>query len=172
MINHFEGYEKLTANRISLAYANQHGLSIYFNKIVGDSVLYIRSRDSGNLVDSNFEYMGDFFDKIDNSQVYGMFKGCAIVGWNEFLVISKDAPEFVKAHAEDMLQSMACGGVLDEEDYSQRQLDAAQDYWKGMGLDERVKLCQKTGTTPFTARHEELPAEHYEIFDELLQKVS
>lgn len=121
------------------------------------AVLLTRNRDSHDLEESNFETAlqllgyGD-----DNKDVQVERFGHWACGWWEALCVKIGTTSYTTAmEIQERLDNYP---VLDEEDFTRRELDHAQLLWRDwMGLKEKVEACQRSGISIFAARCEEMP---------------
>lgn len=139
---------------------------------VGDYVIYSRTRDSSILENSNYDLIlaelkaeADKYPDIDQP-VYDFRASHWAVGWVEYIIVEKDAPQSILDMAEDILRGLADYPVVSEEDYSEKQYDAVHEYWENCGLRERMEWCKDAGESIFSARHDDIPEQ---VFDELYQ---
>lgn len=84
-------------------------------------IVFVRTRDSDLLTDSNFEYLKKQLKDLDGVQVL-TFNHWGI-GWIEAIMIHEDAKESLEK-AEQFLTKYHNYPVFDEEDYYQREYDA------------------------------------------------
>jgi hypothetical protein len=59
--------------------------------------------------------------------------------------------------AQEIDLALANYPLLDEEDHSRREDEAACNYWDNMGMRERIRVCAKYRTSIFAARRDEIP---------------
>jgi len=78
----------------------------------------------------------------DEYWVYIWSASHCMVGWVEYMMVRADAPDEIKAAADDMLRRLKDYPILDEDDFSQREYDAVADYWQGMSLRDRLSAMQ------------------------------
>ena len=71
-------------------------------------------------------------------------------GWFEIILVHPSRESEVKA-IEDRLENYP---ILDEEDLSQRESDATDEYWQNMGMNERIERLSEQGESIFAARSE------------------
>ena len=77
-------------------------------------------------------------------------------GWFEIILVKPNSRAFwICDETERALEDYP---ILDEEDHSCRQWDAAVEAWEWMQLDDRVKACSRFGCSIFAARREEIPS--------------
>lgn len=99
-----------------------------------------RTRDSGILDQSNFactlkalEECGEDFE-VHRFSHWGP-------GWFEIIIAR---PGTVAANTLQSIEdSLADYPILDENDHSEREWNAAADYWKSMRVSDRVRLIQE-----------------------------
>lgn len=132
----------------------------------GDYMILSRHRDSYMLDESNWDIarsrLGcEPYDEGRDPETYpsrpasyDWRAGHWAVGWVEYLMVRRDAPESVLIAAADIVCDLENYPILDESDYSQRQFEAVQEYWRAAGFRERMELCKDNGASIFAARHE------------------
>lgn len=135
------------------------GIDSYRNFIGNDSEyqewygILGRSRDSGIIQLSNFEVgiklLGGESDDV-RIERYGHW-AC---GWIEGVYVRPGSR--AESIARQIDADLVNYPILDEEDYSRREYEAAADYWDSMTLDDRVELCRNCGVSIFAARCETL----------------
>ena len=93
-----------------------------------------RHRDSDVLEQSNFEVtkqrLAPWADTEINASDFAWTTAAAnhwAVGWVEHIYVHEDAPTELLAAAADIITQVADYPVLDEEDYSRREMEAAED---------------------------------------------
>lgn len=116
-------------------------------------VVIERNRDSNILDNCNFEevlkhFGGETPERVEVHR-FGHW-GC---GWFELLLVHPDLAE----KAAEVVCSLANYPVWDDEAYSLRQLEAAEDQWDSSGIRERLRLCQQAGISDLAARHAQCP---------------
>lgn len=84
--------------------------------------------------------------------VYAWTARCSMVGWIDYLMVRKDAPESVLRESADIVASLADYPVLDDEHYSESQLCAVESYWENASMRERIEHCKDAGVSIFAAR--------------------
>jgi hypothetical protein len=75
----------------------------------------------------------------------------------EWLGLHKDSPESLLQLADELLDKLADYPILNEESFSEKEWDAANETWASLPLQERVELCQKYHICIFAARHDCIP---------------
>lgn len=113
----------------------------------------IQTRDSGCLEQSNFnsalEILGG--EQVDRVEVHRF--GHWGPGWFEIILVSPELAEQVEG-IEARLEDYP---VLDEDDWSNREWEAAINWWNDCGLRERIRICDKYRVSIFAARRDEIP---------------
>lgn len=79
---------------------------------------------------------------------------CSLVGWIDYLMVRKDAPESILICAADIAASLADYPVLDDEHYYESKLRAVEDYWNSLSFRDRIDICGKSGESIYSARRE------------------
>ena len=114
----------------------------------------MRTRDSEVLTESNFhsalEIMGGESDTVEVHR-FGHWGP----GWFEIIIIHPSRA----SEGEKMEDALEDYPVLDEDDYCEREYEAACERWKWMGTRERMELCVKEGVSFLAARRDEPPSE-------------
>ncbi len=87
-------------------------------------------------------------------------------GWFEICIVTGASVETAQGIA-DRLENYP---VLNEEDFSQRETDSANQYWEQCSVKERVELCQRAGVSVFAARRDYVPTDDSGYLDELLRR--
>ena len=143
----------------------------------GDYVIYVRNRDSSILENSNYDRIFQDLQKLDEkhqtddteSFVYDFRAGHWAVGWVEYLLVSKDAPDEILQAAGETICALSDYPVYDETDYSDRQFNEICQYWENMSTSERIEYCADNDTSIFAARSDAIPDM---VFDGLSQSES
>jgi hypothetical protein len=114
-----------------------------------------RNRDSGILAESNFETAVSMLPE-DGHEVHSFNHwGC---GWFEIILIDPDNCEAMRI-AGEITSAIEVYPVLDEEDYSRREWEAAQEAWEYMALRDRIETATDAGLSMFAARRDDVPSE-------------
>lgn len=114
-----------------------------------------RNRDSGALAESNFScLLSSLGGESEHVEVHRF--GHWANGWFELVLVSPNAPEATLTTLAECSAALESYPVLNEEDYSDREDAAAQQWWVNMGMRERIRVCAKYNVSIFAAR-----AEHY-----------
>lgn len=100
----------------------------------GHACILGRNRDSDLLAESNWyaacrELGADPEHTDEEAPAYTWRAGHWAVGWVEYLMIRPDAPEETKRAAAALLERLSDYPVLDEEDLSEREFEAAHRFW-------------------------------------------
>lgn len=120
-----------------------HGKDNFMGEVIPDEfkILLSRNRDSDILTESNWnaalKMLGGESDnvRIDNF-------GSWACGWFEYLSIKENTPQF--AIAEKIEADLKKYPVLDENDFSERENEAANEIWKDCyNVQERIKYIRK-----------------------------
>lgn len=113
----------------------------------GDCVLYTRTRDSDSLTESNWDYMIAALSPVfiddgnpPRTRAYIWRASHWACGWIEYMMVPPDCDKLATANA--IAESLASHPVLDDDDYSQREYDAVQEYWQSLSVRERVEYCK------------------------------
>lgn len=100
-----------------------------------------RNRDSSCLDESNFdaalELLGGEGDKV---QVHRF--GHWACGWYELIVVHPD----LRTELESIEKRLDGYPVLNEDDFSEREYNEAQELWAGCNLSERLEYLKRYGT--------------------------
>ncbi len=115
-------------------------------------VLLGRNRDSGTLAESNWHNaLKQLGGESDVVQVHRF--GHWACGWFELILVDSKDEDKVRI-AEEIEGCLEEYCVLDDEDYSARQWEAASHSWEHTDIAERVRVCQKYRISVFAARHD------------------
>ena len=127
-----------------------------------------RTRDSGPLADSNFERTAAALqaanDPEDSYEVHRF--GHWGPGWFEIIIVRPDSK--AAQEAAEIACALSDYPVLDEEDFSRREWEAAQETWSYMGLRDRVEAFHRASkydrerANVFSVRAEEMPSWAFE----------
>jgi hypothetical protein len=114
-----------------------------------------QSRDSDCLERSNFAVMLSELGGESDTVIVVRERHWA-VGWVEWIAIH-ETDTAALAVADAACERLANYPVLDEEDYSEREWNAACEVWEQSSLRDRIKYCGRAGISIFAARRAELP---------------
>ena len=114
-----------------------------------------QTRDSGTLDQSNFAaalmLLGGESDTVEVHR-FGHWGP----GWFEIILV--DPTDTVNvAIAERLTDQLVEYPVLDEEDWSNREFEAASEAWANMSLRDRAEVCRRFRVSIFSARRDYLP---------------
>jgi hypothetical protein len=136
---------------------------------VGDYIIYARNRDSCILENSNYERilsdLKDLSNELgcnDDTQIYDFRAGHWGCGWVEYILIPKDAPVNLILAGESIVKGLQDYCIYDESDYSEKETEAINDYWRDLSLRERMDIILKyrrEDTTMFAARYDHAPSD-------------
>jgi hypothetical protein len=114
-----------------------------------------RHRESDLLTESNFdvaiERLGGESDTVKIVR-----ESHWAVGWVEWIAIHESDSKALGL-AREMVDSLNDYPALSDDDFSEREWNAAQEYWESLDLSDRVDLCQESGISIFSARCESIP---------------
>jgi hypothetical protein len=101
-----------------------------------------RSRDSDDLTESNFavglERLGG-----ESETVQVVREGHWACGWVEWIAIQQDDATALRL-ADEMMEKIESYPVLDENDYSEREMESANQVWKNCyDASERVEYIRE-----------------------------
>jgi hypothetical protein len=157
--------ERVIANRIPPGRKNQNEQAmkdfLYLNRwrrapnYIGHEwpewfVVLGRHRDSDILTNSNFECVLKALGG-ESETIRVIRESHWAVGWVEWLGIHESS-EATLDLAESILDGLDGYPVFDEQDYSRRELDAANDFWESLSLRQRVKWYGKYLVSKWEAR--------------------
>jgi hypothetical protein len=114
-----------------------------------------RHRDSDLLTESNFE-CGLAAIGGESNTVQIVRESHWAVGWVEWIAIHESDLKAL-SEADEILFALSDYPVLCDEDFSEREYEAAQDYWESLDIRERVDLCRDAGLSIFAARSGSIP---------------
>ncbi len=139
----------------------------YFGAVWPATYVFLgQHRDSDELTQSNFAVaLASLGGESDTINV--VRESHWAVGWVEWIAIHQDDETALRA-ADDMLDRLAEYPVLDEEDWSQRETDAADETWASYSLRDRVELCCRAGVSRFAARRDWPPSDDSGFIQERL----
>lgn len=119
-----------------------------------------RDTPIGSFERSNFESAKRImeesgFPEDEDWQVFAF--GHWACGWFQIIMVR---PETDAAHLmQELLESILDYPLLDDEDYSERQMEEAQETWDFYSMKDRMELCVECGLSMFAARREEFPCD-------------
>lgn len=110
------------------------------------------NHDSGGLWESQDSY----------PFVYDFRAGHWACGWVEYIIVRKDSPKEILDLAESILSDLSDYPVYNEDDFSERERNYADEVWRDCyNVEERIELIKEwsPGTSIFAARRDYLPAD-------------
>ncbi len=135
----------------------------------GDYVIYSRNRESSIMENVNYNLICDEMGAVDddfNAPVYTFRASHWAVGWVEYVIVKKDAPENTLEKAAEILSALSDYPILNDEYYGEAQLEAVLDHWEDETVRGRAYWCEQSGESLFAARRD-YPTD--KIFDYMLQ---
>ena len=116
-----------------------------------------QTRDSGPLEQSNFEQSWEAIQQQDDGESCERHRfGHWGPGWFEIIIVRPGS--LCAKEAEHIEASLSDYPVLDEEDFSRREWEAAEEAWQNFSTRDRVRAIQRYGDGGvFAARRDELP---------------
>lgn len=119
-----------------------------------------RTRDTGPLSDSNFEVALEMLGgESDTVEVHRF--GHWGPGWYEIIIVHPEAETKEHVRFADIVDEIqGClenYPILSESDYSEREWNAAADYWQQMSTGERMEWCSRYDVSVFAARRDDVP---------------
>lgn len=80
-----------------------------------------------------------------------------LVGWIEYMLVRKDAPESVLQTAGEIICSLAGYPVLNDDHLGELEFEEACEYWANCSVRERIGLIDGSDVSIFAARRDEFP---------------
>lgn len=115
----------------------------------------IQTRDSSPLEESNFATFSAALDRANIEYETHRF-GHWGPGWFEILLVAPT--EESRTLIEELERQLSDYPVLDEEDFSRREWEDAENTWRNCRLRERIRLIAEYGDgNIFAARRDEIP---------------
>lgn len=125
----------------------------------GDYLIYSKNRDSSLLEVSNFERIEQELEKLEKPEnekmVYTFRASCSMVGYIDYLLVSKDADNDLLTLAGEIICAISDYPVFDESHYSELQYNTVFEYWENLSIEDRVDLCNDNEVSIFKARHDD-----------------
>jgi hypothetical protein len=115
-----------------------------------------RNRDSSCLEESNFATALKMLDGEGEDVEVHRF-GHWANGWFEIIIVRPDTP--AAKEAEDIEASFENYSILDENDFSEREYNAASQVWEHMRLSDRIELAHKYRFHVMACRRDSLPSD-------------
>ena len=119
------------------------------------------TRDSGSLDTSNFETVKEALGKFTEEDVQIHRFGHWGPGWFEIILIRPDSE--AASEAASMAAALSDYPILDEEDFSRREWEGAQETWEYMSIRGRYEAWKRTseynrdGANVFSIRSDDMP---------------
>jgi len=91
--------------------------------------------------------------------VYDFRASHPLVGWIEYLLVRKDAPEKVLALAQALADRIEDYPILDEDHYSELEWGEVAQFWSDSSVRDRLEFIRSSGSTVsmFAARRADFP---------------
>lgn len=113
-----------------------------------------RTSDSGPLSESNFITAVKIFGGESDTVEIHRF-GHWGPGWFEIVLVHPS----LASEVEKMEDALNDYPVLDDDDFSAREYDAAHERWGFMSMRERIDLCKRARISILAARRDDPPSE-------------
>jgi len=114
-----------------------------------------RHRESDLLTESNFECgLAAIGGESDTVEV--VRESHWAVGWVEWIAIHESDIKALEC-ASGIMDSLNDYPVVNEDHFSEKEWEAAQDMWLELPLPERVELCRDAGLSIYAARGDSIP---------------
>tara|TARA_Y100000310_G_scaffold2787_1_gene3628 strand:- start:7394 stop:7885 length:492 start_codon:yes stop_codon:yes gene_type:complete len=140
------------------------GLGAYGNMSERQDWLLVpvsQNRDSGPFDESNFaaalEMLGGEGETVEVHR-FGHWGP----GWFEIILVAPGS--YAADVAEEIQRSLEDYPLLDEEDHSNREYEAACEAWDWASMRYRIESCARNGVSIFAARRDGPPSECYDDF--------
>lgn len=124
------------------------------NEFRNQYVVLCRNRDSDLLTNHNFETALSMLGGESEDVQINRFNHWAC-GWWEALTVTQKK----QAEGQAIVDKLEQHPVLNEDTFSEKEWNAAQDYWANLSIRARVQLCQEAEISVFAARHDYIPQE-------------
>lgn len=106
-------------------------------------ILYARTRDSDILTRINWEILEETFEEDEEKGISVFRIGSWACGWVEYFCISDKATKEVRTQAGEIACSLESYPVLDEEKFSEKEREEADEVWKNCYSDrERISYIR------------------------------
>ena len=116
-------------------------------------VVLTRTRDSSLLEQCNWNEALKQLDGEDGKRVVVVRFGHWACGWWEALCVRGSK----KKQGQQIVDALKQYPILNEDVFSDKEWEQAQEMWSHLPIKERVELCQKANCSIFAARHEYIP---------------
>ena len=141
---------------------------------VGDVLVLSINRDSDALGRSNWAVGGTLLREAADAagapeSVYDWRASHWAVGWVDYLMVKRDAPESVLEAAAEILDSLSDYPALSDDHWSDLEWSEASDYWASLSVRERASLIRDTGSDAslFAARSDCIPSDNGAVLEAL-----
>jgi hypothetical protein len=122
-------------------------------------IVYSNSRDGGLLQTSNYNCI------TESLKNYGGFIEARFNHWGcgylDVIMIHESDLEGCE-RANGILTDLSKYAIYNEDDFSQRVDDYAQELWIEISLTEKIDYCKQAGISIFSVRRERYPHDLYE----------
>ena len=126
---------------------------------VGDFLIYSRNRDSSILENVNYDEILRVLREEQEKQceapevegeeytpwVYDFRASHWGVGWVEYIIVRKEAPEALLTLAGEIFCALSDYPVFSDDLYSEAQHEAICEYWENCGAQEQMEYLIKSG---------------------------
>jgi len=113
-----------------------------------------RTRDTGPYSESNFEValkmLGGESDTVEIHR-FGHWGP----GWFEIIIV--DPKSGATKIVQEIENSLDVYPILDESDWSDREMRAVCEYWENMDICDRIELCKKARISIFASKYNYFP---------------
>jgi len=153
----------------------------------GDYVIYSQNRDSSILEKTNYDEILRVLTEAQEKHpeapevegeeytpwVYDFRAGHWGVGWVEYIIVRKEAPEPLLTMAGEIFCALSDYPVFCEHKYSEAQHEAICEYWENCGSQEKMDYLIQSGMSEAEADRltdlDEAPPMPDSVYDELSQ---
>ena len=120
-------------------------------------VLLGRNRDSDILTESNFHCaLRELGGESDTVKI--VRESHWACGWIEWIAIHESDAAALET-ADSIVAALSDYPVLCDDDFSEREWNAAQEYWESLSVSEHMGLCKDNGVSIFAARRDYIPSD-------------
>lgn len=141
---------------------------------VGDVLVLSVHRDSDALARSNWAVGGTLLRDAaaaagEPESVYDWRASHWAVGWVDYLMVKRDAPESVLEAAAEILDSLSDYPVLSDDHWSDLEWSEACDYWASLSVRDRCHMIRDSGSSAslFAARRDSIPDDNGAVLEAL-----
>lgn len=98
------------------------------------------------------------FNPDDAPALYEFQVSDSMVGWIRYLMVNpKKASKALIDEAQTIHDALEAYPILSEDDYSERQTEAMENYWKNEPMHDRIQWCIDNDVSIFAARRDYPP---------------